>query len=577
VSVQNSSNPDNSVDPELAFALAWGKPKAPPPPADQCAHGVALNRRCEDCAYDSWAEQFSAEEIAQAEALRAKRAEIAAEHETWRETREAKLEAALETIRARWAAPTPPAVPLVAEQPVERGVVLTSNLAGLFSGFVYVQDVHMMATPDGTMLAREQFDADKRFAGRLYPLTVDGSKSTDSPWEAFIDSQIAVFPQVRGTRFDPRQPEGAIVTVDKIDYVNIWRDPHVRSVPGDPSRFVEHVRKLLPNGDDALILICYMAACVQYRGVKAKWAPFIQGLPGNGKSLLGEKVMKHALGHNYVIKARSKSLDSQFNAAFYGSLLVLVDDVKVKGDVFEALKPMVTDETMQIEAKKVNAVTREVCFNFIFTANPKDGLKKTADDRRICPLFCAQQEPGDLDRDGLTKPYFKALFDWLDHEDGLAIVTHYLQHFEIDPRYNFAGDCIRAPDTTSTEEAVQVGHGAARQRMQELIDADDTDGLKGGWVNWTTFKRLLDADAEGRYMSPGARRDLLTQMGYVRHPGLNPGTRSEGQVPNKLPDGSKPYLWIKRGHVDARYTGARVAQYYLASQLGTAPPPPEPT
>jgi Family of unknown function (DUF5906) len=584
-SVQNLTNPDNGVDPELAFALAWGKPKAPPTPAGvdggTCVHGLALNRRCEDCAHDDWASQFSAEEVAQAEALRAERRARDAKDEAERMAalaeREANLKAELQAIRARWAAPTPPAVPLVPEQPVERGVVLTSNLAPLFSGFVYVQDVHQMATPDGTMLSQSQFDTDKRFAGRLYPLTVDGSKNTDSAWEAFTQSQIAVFPQVRGTRFDPRQAEGAIVTVDKIDYVNIWRDPHVRSVPGDASRFAKHVKTLLPNGDDALILLCYMAACVQYRGVKAKWAPFIQGLPGNGKSLLGEKVMKHALGHNYVIKARSKSLDSQFNASFYGSLLVLVDDVKVKGDVFEALKPMVTDETMQIEAKGVNAVTREVCFNFIFTANPKDGLKKTADDRRICPLFCAQQEPGDLARDGLTQEYFKGLFDWLDHEDGLAIVTHYLQHFEIDTRYNFAAGCVRAPHTTSTEEAVQVGHGAARQRVQELIDAEDTDGLKGGWVNWTTFKRLLDADTEGRHMPPGARRDLLTQMGYVRHPGLNPGTNSEGQVANKLPDGSKPYLWIKRGHADARYTGNRVAQYYLAAQAGNAPPPPEAT
>jgi hypothetical protein len=494
-SVQNLTSPDNGDNPELAFALAWGKPAVvPPPPADKCVHGLDALAHCQQC-MDYWSGIAELDEQAIERRAMRKRymADLVAKHETQDAERAAKFEAALEAIRARF--------PMSAPEPVERGIVITSNLPNLFAGFVYVQDVHQMATPDGTMLSQSQFDADKRFAGRTYPLTVDGSKSTDSPWEAFIDSQIAVFPQVRGTRFDPRQPEGAIVTVDKIDYVNVWRDPHARSVPGDASRFVEHVRKLLPNGDDALIALCYMAACVQHRGVKAKWAPFIQGIEGNGKSLLGEKIMKHALGHNYVIKARSKSLDSQFNAAFYGSLLVLVDDVKVKGDVFEALKPMVTDETMQIEAKGVNAVTREVCFTFIFTANPKDGLKKTASDRRICPLFCAQQEPGDLDRDGLTKPYFKRLFDWLDHEDGLAIVTHYLQHFEIDPRYNFAGDCIRAPDTTSTDEAVQVGHGAARQRMQELIDADDTNGLRAPWVNWTTFKRLLDADAEGRHMS----------------------------------------------------------------------------
>jgi hypothetical protein len=154
------------------------------------------------------------------------------------------------------------------------------------------------------------------------------------------------------------------------------------------------------------------------------------------------------------------------------------------------------------------------------------------------------------------------------------MVTHYLQTFPIDPRYNFAAGCVRAPRTTSTEEAVQVGHGIVRQRVQEIIDADETDGFRGGWVNWTKLNRLLDADLEGKRMPPGERRDLLAQMGYVRHPGLGDGKSNAGQVPNKLPDGSKPVLYIKRGHADATLKGVRVAQWYLATHTGAAPPPP---
>jgi hypothetical protein len=470
----------------------------------------------------------------------------------------------------------PPPGGTLAPPATERGeLILLHAQQALFAGCVYVQDIHEMADPDGFMLSKAQFDAHERFSGRDYRLSDDGG-TTDSAWEAFTQSKIYAFPQVRGTRFDPREPEGAIITRDGLKFVNIWRDPRVRSAPGNASRFVSHIQKLLPYGDDAVILLCYLAACVQHRGVKSPWSPFIQGIEGNGKSLIGESVMRYCLGARYTHKARADKLDGQFNAAFYGKLLILVDDVKARSSVWEVLKPMITDGSMEIEPKGVDKVTREVCFNFIFTANPKDGLKKSATDRRICPLYCAQQEDGDLERDGLTEQYFVDLFRWLDHEDGYAITLNYLQKFEIDPRYNFAAGCVRAPRTTSTDEALRVGLGAARQRLQELIDAGDTKGFKGGWINWRLLNGLLDEDADGKRMTPGERREMLAGMRYVRHPGLNAGQTSAGQLSNPLPDGSRPVLYIKRDHPCVDYRGAAVAAAYWATQIGQAPPPPPP-
>jgi hypothetical protein len=469
--------------------------------------------------------------------------------------------------------PPPPPVAAAAPTKTRGGLILLEGQKELFAGCVYVQDIHEMADPDGFMLSKAQFDTHERYSGREYMMGHEG-RPTDSAWDCFTQSKLYEFPQVRGTRFDPREPEGAIVIKDGLKFVNIWRDPKVRSKPGDASRFVNHIRKLLPYGDDALIVLCYLAACVQYRGVKAAWALFIQGMEGNGKSLLGERIMRYCLGARYTHKARADKLDGQFNAAFYGKLLVLVDDVKARSSVWEVLKPMITDPSMEIEPKGVDKVTREVCFNFLFTANPKDGLKKSSTDRRICPLFCAQQGPGDLERDGLTEQYFVELFHWLDNEDGYAIVLDYLQRFDIDPRYNFAAGCVRAPRTTSTEEALRVGLGATRQRLQELIDAGDTDGLKGGWINWRTLHGLLDRDSDGKHMTPGERREMLTAMRYVRHPGLNADKPNAGQVDNSLPDGSKPVLYIKRDHPCVEYRGSAVAAAYWAMQNGQAPPPP---
>jgi hypothetical protein len=91
-----------------------------------------------------------------------------------------------------------------------------------------------------------------------------------------------------------------------------------------------HLAKIIPNERDRLILICYMAACVQHQGHKFQWAPLIQGAPGNGKSLLSRCVAE-AIGRRYVHWPKASRLAAQFNGWMVGKTFYAVEDIHVPG------------------------------------------------------------------------------------------------------------------------------------------------------------------------------------------------------------------------------------------------------
>jgi hypothetical protein len=439
--------------------------------------------------------------------------------------------------------PAVPAAMPVAVPETGHGKLLTGTAQKLlFEGCIYVQDVNQIMVPNGHTLKHEPFDNDLRFRGRSYIMDLQG-KAVDSAWEAFTQSKIEQFPTVRGTFFDPRKPEGAYIQRIGQDYVNTWRDPHIECAPGDVTLYTSHIQKLFPNGDDALIYTSYVAACVQNLGTKAAWALLVQGTPGNGKSFL-TKVMQYCLGLDYVYSAAAANLDNNFNGYLYRKLMILVEEIKtIEGNAatWEKLKTMITEQFQEIESKGVDQVTREVCFNMIFNSNHKDGLRKTADDRRICPLFCAQQSVADLKRDGMDEPYFIRLFDWFDG-GGNANILHYLRTFPIPDHYNFAKGARRAPTTSSTLEAISAGLGSIEQDILEAVSVGKS-GFKGGWISGDALGILLAQSPRGKFLARSKRLELLLSLGYVKHPQL-----PDGRLTADLPTGGRPVLYVQAEH-----------------------------
>src|SRR3546814_16115141 len=106
--------------------------------------------------------------------------------------------------------------------------------------------------------------------------------------------------------------------------------------------------------------------------------------------------MENAVGKDYTHKPSAKELGdsgSKFTGWIANKLLIIVDEIYVsdRRDLADALKPLITDDRVEIQAKGQDQVTGDNRANFILTSNHKDAIVKTVNDRRYCVLFTAQQ------------------------------------------------------------------------------------------------------------------------------------------------------------------------------------------
>lgn len=429
-----------------------------------------------------------------------------------------------------------------------------------FKDCVYVTRQHAIKVPSGDMLKSEQFRA--AYGGYWFAMDSIGDKSSKNAWEVFTESQGLRFPRADSVCFRPELPPNAIVHEDGRTLVNTYVPVKTERTPGDATLFTRHMAKLLPDARDREILLSYMAACVQQIGVKFRWCPFIQGVPGNGKTILSE-VVARAIGRRYSHSPAAKDIDNTFNEWAEGKLFIYVEDVYTadRQEVMETLKPMITNRVIEIHPKGGAKYMADNRFNLILNSNHKDGIRKTLDDRRLAPFFTAQQLVEDLVRDGMDDAYFQRLSEWLE-SGGFAIVANFLATYQIRPEFNPA-TMSRAPRTTTTEDAISNGLGGVEQEVLEAI-AQGRSGFCGGWVSSVALDRLIEQRRDARRVPVNKRRLLMESLGYILHPSL-PDGRSGANI--ALDGGSRPRLYIRRGHLHSQLTnGAAIVEAYLKAQ-----------
>ena len=377
-----------------------------------------------------------------------------------------------------------------------------------FAGCVYIRDMHQIMLPDGTMCKPAQFDA--MMGGHIFQMQPDGTGTTKGAFEAFTQNRGYKFPKVNRPCFDPRQPGGAIIG----DAVNTYFDPKVTKIPGDISRFTGLLEKLLPDAGDRTILLNYMAALVQHPGVKFQWCPVLQGCEGNGKTLVFSCVAQ-AVGRRYTHEPRAKHLGSNFNAYVEGKVFILIEEIHMAGrrETLDDLKPMITNILIELEGKGSDQRMIENRANFGMCTNYKDAVIKTLGDRRYAIFFTAQQTKVDLSRDGMGGAYFPRLYHWLREEGGYAAIAHYLSTFQIDPALNPAGDCHRAPETSSTIEAIRRTAGTIETDILEATQ-DNSPGFRAGWISAHAVDDLMKS--KNHRVGRNKQIEIVESLGYVQ-------------------------------------------------------------
>ena len=427
-----------------------------------------------------------------------------------------------------------------------------------FQNCTYIAETHQMLIPEGVLYKPEAFNA--MYGGVSFQLDYNNEKVTRKAFEAFTLSQGYSFPKVHATCFKPLLGFGEIVTENDSRFVNIYRPVNPPRSLADVQRFITHVTNLLPNDEDRLILLSYMAALIQYKGIKFTWCVIVQGVEGNGKSFLNE-VLAYCIGRQYVHSPKSSDLTGKFNGWMENKLLITVDDIyQSSWDMLEILKPMITNRHQEIERKGIDKVTREVFCNFILNTNHQDGIRKTKNDRRFAPLFTAQQEREHIERDGMGGSYFPDLFKWFNEEGGAAAINEYLSTFEIPDRYNPTTSCIRAPITSSTELAIFQSLDPVAQRIIEWV-GEGYMGFRKGWLSSTMINRkLLEHNMKN---SPKHLSSVIKSLGYIAHPGLHNGRTSKI---NTI-DNARPILYVEKGHTETLgMTPAQISDRYELDQ-----------
>lgn len=462
---------------------------------------------------------------------------------------------------------TPPAAPGVVGAPeptvVDNPSFLNAEQATqLFKGCVYIQDQHRVLVPGGHLIKPDQFRA--RFGGYTFVMDKNNTRTTRNAWEALTESQLLRWPRADGTCFRPDLPYGTIVHDAGRSRANTYWPVNVPRKKGDVTRMLNHIRKLLPDDLEFHVCLYYMAAAVQRQGTKFQWAPVLQGVEGNGKTMLSVCIAM-AIGNRYVHWPKASKLAKQFNAWMVGKTFYAVEDIHTSEhiDVIEELKPMITGGAgLEIEGKGVDQISAEICGNFFFNTNHRAGLHKTANDRRFCVLYSAQQEVGDLARDGMDGDYLPSLWGWLQKEDGFAIFAEYLWTLEIPEEFDPSKGCHRAPITRSTAQAIANSMGGIEQEVMEAIEQGQM-GFRDGWVSGTFLKHLLEGSGRAVKMPPNKRRDMMRSLGYDWHP-LLPLGRTDNAI---SPDGVRSVLYVKKGHAAlALKTQAEVIKAYAAAQ-----------
>lgn len=492
------------------------------------------------------------------------------QREKYRETTiQRAIEGCKQVYRQRKVKPGPPA-PVSGATPGFQYCTLQDQ-ANLFQGCCYVRDIHKIFVPDtGELLKPEQFRA--VFGGHVFTLDLIGDKTTRNAWEVFTESQATKFPRAHSTCFRPELAPGEVVDWEGLKYVNTYVPVQTSRIKGDPSPFINLLKRMLPNPRDRKILLSYMAACVQYPGTKFQWAPLLQGIEGNGKTFIGT-CLTHAIGERYTHSLDTKDIGNIFNSWISRKLLIIVEDVQTQGstDAIKTLGWLIANRRIPIQGKGLNQVTGDNRANFLMSANPKDAIRKTRKDRKFCVFYTAQQEPEDMETSGMTGTYFPRLYEW-GRAEGYAIINDFLRNYKIAQEFNPATDCHRAPETSSTPAVLIQSLGIVEQDVLEAISSART-GFTDGWISSMAFRGLLK---ELHVQIPIANiRNILKDLGYIPHPAL-----TNGRVNNIIPiEGGKPVLYVKQTHparsIRDASTVARVyqeAQGYILPRGGAGAP-----
>jgi len=173
------------------------------------------------------------------------------------------------------------------------------------------------------------------------------------------------------------------------------------------------------------LFLRWMAFTVRYPAVRIPWSPVIvSDYHGVGKGWLYHlfKVLSGPKNAHFLTPADLTGSRAAFNEWLGGTVLVIDELTSAKIDLYDFLKPIITETSAWINSKYGKKQFRDIFCNVLCFTNRKDAMKMIEQDRRFWILHTTAAPKG--------PQYYTNLHKWL-HGQGPAYLLGFLEAIDL--------------------------------------------------------------------------------------------------------------------------------------------------
>lgn len=256
---------------------------------------------------------------------------------------------------------------------------------------------NLVRIEDGRVLTPAQFTR-TLYRDRVYfEFRVDKQGKQGTPEKKYAAEEWLAWPyraRVRGVTYLPGQPQ----VTDEGDY-NLWRGGGVAPARGDVGPWEDLLARMFRGADPAAVMWLrrWLAWPLRHPGAKLFSCVLVWSYAGGtGKNLLAESMVP-LYGAENVTVINSTHLTSDFNNWAEGRQFIIGDEITLddKRHTSGVLKSMLTNKTVRINRKGIEAYEIPDCTNYYFTSNEPLAIMLEQGERRTFVQHVAEEPVGD--------------------------------------------------------------------------------------------------------------------------------------------------------------------------------------
>jgi Family of unknown function (DUF5906) len=260
-------------------------------------------------------------------------------------------------------------------------------------------------------------------------------------------------------------------TVNTFQLTEYMRAP-VRKIIKCPPMIFRIIDHILKHDAEAVEHFINWLSFIAQERTRTRTAWVFQGIPGTGKGLLINRILRPLFGDAQTAVKRAGELSEKWTDFVAGKFIVFIDEIqssalKDEAGVIANLKNFITEPTATVRMMNKNAFDVPNHTNWIFASNKPDPVSVDKDDRRfnVGPYQGVKFEPTDADLSLIPKE--------------LQDFHHFLMSYPVDKdqacavlKNSARNDLIELSQTTSESTASALSEGRFSFFLDQLPTSD---------------------------------------------------------------------------------------------------------